>query len=158
MTTQPTDSVTAVRFRTGPAPALRVVGDRITPVLDAAMGAAAYEVFDVTGPEGSGPPPHSHAWDEGYVVLEGQLAVTDWAGGLERPAEQVLAPGGSAFVPGGTTHSFQIRSARCRFVIVTTPGAHGFFDDAERTLAGDSDDLDALVRVAKRNGLSSPLF
>jgi hypothetical protein len=90
-------------------------------------------------------------------VLEGRLAVVDWSADLDNPTEQVLEPGGSAFVPGGVTHSFQVRSPECRYLIVTTPGSHAFFDDAEQTLAG-RDDLDALIAVAKRNGLSSPLF
>ena len=147
-----------VQFRSQPAPVLRVVGDQVTPVIDAELGSTNYEVFDVTGPEGSGPPPHSHPWDEGYFVLEGRLAVTDWSAGLEEPQEQTLEAGGSAFIPGGTTHSFQVRTDKCRFMIITTPGAHAFFADTEQTLHGDADDIETLVSVAKRNGLSSPLF
>ena len=159
MTLQSTEpAVGAVTFRSQPHAVLRVVGEQVTPVLDAAAGATGYEVFDVTEPEGSGPPPHSHPWDEGYVVLEGRLAVVDWSNSLEEPTEQVLGPGGSAFVPGRTTHSFQVRSDRCRFFIVTTPGAHKFFADAEMTVGDNSEDLDTLIAVAKRNGLSSPLF
>jgi hypothetical protein len=59
---------------------------------------------------------------------------------------------------GGTTHSFQVRSDRCRFFVITTPGAHAFFADAERTVGDNSEDLDTLIAVAKRNSLSSPLF
>lgn len=160
MTMQSTDPQRPgpVTFRTEAAPVLRVVGEQITPVLDAALGATGFEVFDSTGSEGSGPPPHSHPWDEGYVVLQGRLAVTDWSAGLEQPAEQILEPGASAFVPGGTTHSFQARSEPCRFLIVTTPGAHPFFADMEETLHGDTEDLDSQIAIAKRNGLSSPLF
>jgi quercetin dioxygenase-like cupin family protein len=159
MTLQSTPpAIDAVTFRGESAPVLRVVGERVTPVLDGAIGATAYEVFDATGPEGSGPPPHSHPWDEGYVVIEGQLAVVDWSSSLEEPTEEVLNPGGSAFVPSGTTHSFQVRSDRCRFFIVTTPGAHAFFSDAEKTVGDNIEDLDTLISVAKRNGLSSPLF
>ena len=159
MTMQSTDeAVRPVQFRTTTSPVLRVVGDQVTPAIDAALGAGQYEVFDVTGPEGSGPPPHSHPWDEGYYVLDGRLAVVDWSAGLEQPHEEVLEVGGSAFIPGGSTHSFQVRAERCRFIIVTTPGAHAFFSDAEQTLKGDTEDLDTLITVAQRNGLSSPLF
>ena len=97
-----------------PPNVLRVVGDRVTPVIVAAMGAGRYEVFDVTGPEGSGPPSHSHPWDEGYFILEGDLAVVDGSKGLDAPHELVLSPGGSAFIPGGATPSFQARGPACR--------------------------------------------
>ncbi len=158
MTLQSTDqATTGITFRTKALPALRVMDERVTPLLDAALGAAAFEVFDVVGPEGAGPPPHSHVWDEGYIVIDGQLAVFDWSDDLEHPAEQVLEPGGSAFVPGGTTHSFQIRSIPCRFFVVTTPGAHALFADMDETVGG-ADDVEALVAVAKRNGMGSPLF
>ncbi len=159
MTLQSTDStVRPVLFRPEAAPVLRVVGDQVTPAIDAELGARNFEVFDVTGPESSGPPPHSHPWDEGYYVLDGRLAVVDWTAGLEQPSEQVLETGGSAFIPAGTTHSFQVRSERCRFMIVTTVGAHDFFSDTEQTLQGNTEDLDTLISVARRNGLSSPLF
>jgi quercetin dioxygenase-like cupin family protein len=156
MTVQSTSA--GIVFRHSPARALAVVGEQVTPVVDSSDGATSYEVFDMTGPEGSGPPPHNHPWDESYLVLDGELAVVDWTSGLESPREEVLTPGGSAFIPGGATHSFRVRSDSCRFVVVTTPGALAFFSDADATLGGPTDDLDLLVAVAKRNGLSSPLF
>ena len=156
MTMQSTSQ--GVSFRSSPAPALAVVGDKVTPVIDASDGAANYEVFDLTGPEGSGPPPHSHPWDESYMVLDGDLAVVDWSAGLDSPREEVLSVGGSAFIPRGVTHSFAVRSVSCRFVLITTPGALQFFSDADATLGGRTDDVDSLITVARRNGLSSPLF
>ena len=58
MTMQPTTkSHTEISFRTQIAPPLRVMGERITPQVDRALGAAAFEVFEVESREGSGPPP-----------------------------------------------------------------------------------------------------
>ena len=159
MTMQPTTkSRTGISFRTQPAPPLRVMGERITPQVDRALGAAAFEVFGVESCEGSGPPPHGHPWAEGYVVLEGRLAVVDWSGGIEEPSEQILGPGGSAYIPGGVVHSFQARSERCRFTVISTRGAYAFFSDMEETLAGATDDIDSVIAVAKRNRVVSPLF
>jgi quercetin dioxygenase-like cupin family protein len=159
MTMQPTTkSHTEISFRTQAAPPLRVMGERITPQVDRALGAAAFEVFEVESCEGSGPPPHGHPWAEGYVVLEGQLAVVDWSGGIEEPSEQILGPGGSAYIPGGVVHSFQARSERCRFTVISTRGAHAFFSDMEETLAGATDDIETVIAVAKRNRMVSPLF
>jgi quercetin dioxygenase-like cupin family protein len=147
-----------ISFRTEAAPVLRVMGERITPLVDRELGAAAFEVFEVVSSEGSGPPPNGHPWAEAYVVAEGQLAVTDWSRGLEEPIEQVLGPGDSAYIPGNAVHSFQARSERCRFTVVSTRGAHAFFADVEETLHGATDDLETVVEVAKRNRMFSPLF
>ena len=72
----------AVRpFITAPedyVPALDIVGEHVT-VLASGEATDGYEIFLQRGPEGSGPPPHSHPWDEsffrrdvpspGYVVV-----------------------------------------------------------------------------------------
>lgn len=159
MTMQPmTKAHQEISFRLQAAPVMRVMGERITPLVDRTLGAAAFEVFDVVSSEGSGPPPHGHPWAEGYVVVEGRLAVVDWSNGLESPVEQVLEPGGSAYIPGGVVHSFQARSERCRFTVISTKGAHAFFADMEETLAGATDDIETVIAVAKRNRMVSPLF
>jgi len=51
--------------------ALNVLGEQVRPLAPA--GALSIEIFDTTGPEQAGPPPHRHPWDEIYVVLEGML-------------------------------------------------------------------------------------
>jgi hypothetical protein len=43
--------------------ALNIVGEQVT-VLASGEATAGYEIFLQRGPEGSGPPPHSHPWDE----------------------------------------------------------------------------------------------
>jgi quercetin dioxygenase-like cupin family protein len=52
---------------------LRVVGEHIT-VLASAAQTGSYEIFFQAGPEGSGPPPHNHPWDEAFYVLRGEVA------------------------------------------------------------------------------------
>ena len=52
---------------------LKVVGEEIT-VLASGAQTSSYEIFRQAGPEGSGPPPHSHPWDESFYVLEGDIA------------------------------------------------------------------------------------
>ena len=108
MTMQPTTkSHTEISFRTQPAAPLRVMGERITPQVDRALGAAAFEVFEVEFGEGSGPPPHGHPWAEGYVVLEGQLASSTGPVGSKNPQSRSSAPvarrtslGASSQLPG----------------------------------------------------------
>jgi hypothetical protein len=54
------------------APALNLVGEHIT-VLASGEATGGYEVFLQRGPEGSGPPPHSHPWDESFFVIKGEI-------------------------------------------------------------------------------------
>jgi quercetin dioxygenase-like cupin family protein len=82
---------------------LNVVGEQIT-VLASAAQTGSYEIFLQAGPEGSGPPPHNHPWDEAFYVIRGEVAFG--IGDLERVAVpgtlvQFLAeqPTGSDSVP-----------------------------------------------------------
>ena len=54
------------------APVLNIVGEHVT-VLASGEATEGYEVFLQRGPEGSGPPPHSHPWDESFFVVKGQI-------------------------------------------------------------------------------------
>src|SRR3954468_17062114 len=77
-----------------PAP-LKVVGEEIT-VLAAGAETGSYEIFRQAGPEGSGPPPHSHPWDEAFYVIDGQVAF-----GVDAEDELVAVTGTLVHVPGG---------------------------------------------------------
>jgi hypothetical protein len=50
---------------------LQVLADKIRVIVSAKDTAAKYELFELQGPEGSGPPPHCHPWDEAYYMLDG---------------------------------------------------------------------------------------
>ena len=54
------------------APTLDIVGEHVT-VLASGEATGSYELFLQRGPEGSGPPPHSHPWDEAFYVTGGQI-------------------------------------------------------------------------------------
>ncbi len=54
-----------------PAP-LKMVGEEVI-VLASGAQTGSYEIFRQAGPEGSGPPPHSHAWDEAFYVIDGEV-------------------------------------------------------------------------------------
>ena len=51
-----------------------VLGETLKPLLTNAMG-SAIEIFDTIGTPGGGPPPHTHAWEEIYVVLSDEMDV-----------------------------------------------------------------------------------
>jgi quercetin dioxygenase-like cupin family protein len=77
---------------------LRVVGDVVRVLAASHDTGGAYEIFEMEGTEGNGPPPHSHPWTEAYVVVEGEADVfvdgERWpaGSGQERLLVQ-LAPG-----------------------------------------------------------------
>ena len=53
-------------------PALNVVGTQVT-VLASNAATQSYGITLQQGEEGTGPPPHSHDWDEAFYVLKGEI-------------------------------------------------------------------------------------
>jgi quercetin dioxygenase-like cupin family protein len=51
---------------------LNIVGEKLT-VLASGAQTGSYEIFRQVGPEGSGPPPHTHPWDESFYVIDGEM-------------------------------------------------------------------------------------
>ena len=116
---------------------------------------ANLEVFEVAGPEGSGPPPHAHPWSECFYVLDGVVDV--WVDDEHARVEQ----GAFVQMPQGSTHHFAIVSKTARFLTITDGrGAGKFFADLATlgACAPDAEHLPAIVEIAKRNELTSPLF
>lgn len=73
--------IVAPEYRAKP---LEIVGEHVT-VLVSGEATASYEVFLQRSPEGSGPPPDSHPWDESFYVIKGEIAPVN--PDLERLAE-----------------------------------------------------------------------
>ncbi|MCU1345720.1 MAG: h16 [Acidimicrobiia bacterium] len=136
-------------------PVLRVVGDRVRVLLDGSMSEGRFELFELEGDQGSGPPPHAHPWLESYFILEGEVSI-------ECGDEKSLAgPGATVVIPAGTVHRFEIASPMARFVIASSGDrASVFFTDLSENApeAPSPETLPGIIEVAKRNGLTSPLF
>jgi quercetin dioxygenase-like cupin family protein len=134
---------------------LSVVGDQLRVLVDGATSGGTFELFEVQGDLGSGPPPHAHPWLEAYFILDGQVLV-------ELDGQPSLAePGTSVVVPAGETHRFEIMSPTARFIVATTGDrASVFFRDLSQNAPGapTPENLPGIVEVAKRNGLTSPIF
>ncbi len=125
---------------------LQVIGEQVRVLLPAERS-GGFEVFLQEGTEGVGPPPHQHAWDEAYFVLEGVLEVT------VGDAVHRLEAGGFLYVPGGTVHSYRNASASARILSVTSaPGASAFFTAMDREVSFPPD-LATAVAVAGKNGV-----
>jgi quercetin dioxygenase-like cupin family protein len=123
---------------------LKVLGETIS-VLASAEATGSYEVFLQSGPEGVGPPPHTHPWDESYYVLAGKLEV------LLGDRTVVLSPGELAFVPRGTPHCFRIMANDTKFLSFNSErGASKFFEELDHEVGG-AVDLPKIVAVAQRH-------
>jgi len=124
---------------------LNVTGDIMRVLATTEQTGGAYEIFVMDAVEGSGPPPHAHPWSEAYFVLEGEADV--YLDGRHLTA----VPGCFVQVPAGTLHAHRVRTKSARFMVVTTPGASQFFNDAH-----DETDFDKVVGIAIQHGFTVP--
>ena len=129
---------------------LTVIGETLRPLLTNDMGADV-EVYDTEGDTGMGPPPHSHAWSETYVMIEGELDLTV---GDEPPRR--LRAGMVAHAPGGVIHGYQIAADGTRFLTILSSGnGHAFFRQMDAEV-GFPPNLEDVVRVAAIHGIRFP--
>lgn len=91
-----------------------------------------YETFLQEGPEGSGPPPHSHPWDESIYVAKGEL---EFGVG----SETLTAPIGTfVHLPAGRMHWFRCGKGRGQMVPMTSRlGASRMFADIDHEISPD---------------------
>jgi quercetin dioxygenase-like cupin family protein len=131
---------------------LQVLGDTV----HVKSAGGQFEVFDVSGPRDSGPPPHAHPWDEVYIGLTGEIEV------MVGDSSTKVGPGDIVRAAGGTLHCYRFATDDASFRVITAGHrASAFFADMHANVAMDAPMPEVLPRVfevAQRNGLSSPLF
>ena len=124
----------------------QVVGDSMRVLASAADTGGAFEVFEMTGPRDSGPPPHAHPWSESYSLIEGTVDV------LIGDKTVSGAPGCFFQIPAGTFHSYRITSEVARVIIVTSPsGAADFFREVD-----SETDFERIAGIAMKHGFTLP--
>ena len=129
------------------APTLNIVGEHVT-VLASGEATDGYEIFLQRGPEGSGPPPHSHPWDESFFVIKGDI---DFGVG---PESMTAHAGTLVHLPAGTVHWFRFGTGGGEMVSMTSRlGASKMFADIAREVAPVNPDLAQLTAVGARHGL-----
>ena len=131
-----------------PAP-LNIVGEGIT-ILTSKSESSGYEIFIQEGPEGSGPPPHSHDWDESFYVIKGSIEF-----GCDE--EQVTATAGTfVHLPAGTVHWFRFNTGGGQMISMTNQKSNAatFFTELANAIPSGQPELDKLKLVADRNGVT----
>jgi quercetin dioxygenase-like cupin family protein len=128
--------------------ALNVVGEQLT-IRASKEATQGYEIFLQDGPQGSGPPPHSHPWDESFYVIRGEIEF-----GMNAAA-MTGGPGTLVHVPAGTVHWFRFGTGGGQMISMTGAGsrASALFTDIDAEIPADAPDIEKLRAIAKRNGL-----
>jgi quercetin dioxygenase-like cupin family protein len=127
--------------------ALDIVGEHVT-VLASGEATEGYEIFLQRGPEGSGPPPHSHPWDESFYVTKGEVAF-----GMGDEA-RTASRGTLVHLPAGTVHWFRFGPGGGEMLSITSRlGASKMFADMAREIAPANPDVERLAEVGGRHGL-----
>ncbi|HYB10305.1 MAG TPA: cupin domain-containing protein [Alphaproteobacteria bacterium] len=131
------------------ARSLDVVGEKIT-VLASKDATQGYEIFLQDGAEGSGPPPHSHDWDETFYVVKGRIEITY--------ANTTISatPGTLVHVPAGTVHCFRFGAGGGQMISVTSHNGHAseLFADIDKESQAGPPDLAKLAEIAHRNSVN----
>ena len=127
--------------------ALDIVGEQIT-VLASGEATGSYEIFLQRGPEGSGPPPHNHPWDESFFVIKGEI---EFGIGTD---SKTASPGTLVHLPADTVHWFRFGRGGGEMISMTSRlGASRMFTDMAKEIAPVDPDLGKLAEVGGRHGL-----
>jgi quercetin dioxygenase-like cupin family protein len=102
---------------------LAVVGDTYTVLVAGSDTAGRYTLIDMLVPQGGGPPPHRHDFEEMFTVLEGEIEVTF------RGETTTVGTGETVNVPANAPHRFTNAAANpARLLCLCTPaGQEEFF-------------------------------
>jgi quercetin dioxygenase-like cupin family protein len=131
---------------------LNVVGEKVT-VLASGDQTDGYEVFLQEGPPESGPPPHSHPWDETFYVMKGDVEFS--IGG----EAQLAATGTLVHLPAGTVHWFRCgREGALMLSVTSRKGASEVFAALDREIPPGPLDVPKIIEVIRANGVTPGLM
>lgn len=121
--------------KSGQGETLSVLGAGVRFLCTADRTEKAWSLMEVDLPNGSGPPPHHHPWDEAYYVVAGSVRFS-----IEGQ-DQVVGSGDFVYAPGGTVHGFQgVSTDPARMLIFDAPAhAESFFREVDRDVKGPAD-------------------
>jgi quercetin dioxygenase-like cupin family protein len=127
---------------------LSVLGTQVT-VLTSGTISGDQRITLQTGPEGTGPPPHSHDWDESFFVTGGLVQFT-CAG-----ETTMCATGAFVHVPAGTVHAFAYGPGGGEIIEITGRRSQAIemFSALAREMPPGPPDLAKAVQVLGDNGV-----
>jgi quercetin dioxygenase-like cupin family protein len=99
-----------------------VAGGTYTVLVSGAQTAGRYCLIDMLVPNGSGPPPHRHDFEEMFTLLEGELEFTF------RGQSQTVRAGSTVNVPANAPHAFKnVSGATAHMLCMCTPAGQDEF-------------------------------
>ncbi|MGH7907505.1 MAG: cupin domain-containing protein [Candidatus Binataceae bacterium] len=136
-----------VTRRPGEGTRLTVLGDGARCLVAASESGGEWSLWEWTVPRDSGPPPHTHPWDETYFLLEGQVDIS--IDGKMRRA----GAGELLYAPGGMAHTFKGASdAPARMLVwLTGSEADAMFHELASEIPELPPDLDKIAAVFARH-------
>ena len=127
---------------------LDVIGTKVIVLASAAV-TRDQQITLQSGSEGTGPPPHSHDWQESFYVTKGQIQFT--CGG-----ETTLCPVGTlVHVPAGTVHAFSYGPGGGEMLEITggRSKAVQLFTALDREIPPGPPDVPEVIRVLGEHGV-----
>jgi quercetin dioxygenase-like cupin family protein len=124
---------------------ISVVGDTYTILVSGAQTAGRYCLIDMLVPDGSGPPPHRHDFEEMFTLLEGELEFTF------RGNKTVVRAGKTVNIPANAPHAFKNKSGKTvRMLCMCTPaGQEEFFMQVGEPVAARTSPAPKLDKIAE---------
>lgn len=131
------------------APALNVVGVEVI-VLASNQETQGCEITLQRGREGAGPPLHSHAWDEFFFVLKGEVEFS-YDG-----KTSLCTPGTLVHLPANTVHGFCYGTGGGEALEVSGPNglATRMFAAVNAKVHPGPPDVPLLLKVLSDNGVT----
>src|SRR5271165_7160989 len=104
-------------------PHLSLVGDNYTVLVSGEQTGGRYCLIDMQVPDGGGPPPHRHDFEEMFTIIDGEIDFTF------RGETRTAAAGTTVNVPSNAPHAFRNTSGKAaRLLCMCTPaGLEEFF-------------------------------
>jgi quercetin dioxygenase-like cupin family protein len=97
-------------------PHLGIVGDTYTVLLGGEDTDGRYCLIDMVVPQGGGPPPHRHDFEESFTVVEGEIEATF------RGKKSVVRTGETVNIPANAPHFFTNASKKsARLLCICSP-------------------------------------
>ncbi|MGA5300221.1 cupin domain-containing protein [Nucisporomicrobium flavum] len=95
---------------------ISLAGDTYAVVITGEQTNGRYCLIDMRVPDGGGPPPHRHDFEEMFTVLEGEIEFTF------RGRRHLVAAGSTVNIPANAPHNFRNASgAPARMLCMCTP-------------------------------------
>jgi quercetin dioxygenase-like cupin family protein len=149
----PTRATTLANPEADDAEHISVVGDTYTILVSGSDTAGRYTLIDMHVPNGGGPPPHRHDFEEMFTVIEAEIEVTF------RGEKSTAHAGDTINVPANAPHQFtNAAAAPARLLCMCTPaGQEEFFREIGDPVPGRTSPPPDLAPDAKDERMKKAL-